>query len=156
MKTSPFWRPTAYTLILLQALWLGGCSKPPTEEAIRLAIGEMASALEQRKVGPIADRLHDELEIRESAHGTLGSEQARRMLTAVFMRHRNINVVVTNIQVLPDSLREDRATARFNALVTGGSGGILPDRAELYRIDSEWHYDGDWKLLRIDARRALE
>jgi hypothetical protein len=156
MNIFPYWRHTAYTLTLLQALLLGGCSKPPAEEAIARAIGEMAEALEERKVSPITERLHEDLQIHDSAHGTLGSEQARRMLTAIFMRHRNINVVITNIQVTLDNVRDDRASARFNALVTGGSGGILPDRAELFRIDSQWHYDGDWKLLHVEARRALE
>ena len=149
-------RATAYTLIALLTLWLGGCGQPePTEDAITRAIKEMAAALEQRETSPIVDRLHDELVIREGIHGALGKEQAGRMLTATFFRHREISVVLTNIQIMADSIREDRATATFNALVTGGSGGILPDRAQLYRINSEWQNDGDWKLVSMEAKRAM-
>ena len=150
-------RATAYTLIALLTLWLSGCGQPePTEDAITRAIKEMAEALEQREVSPIVDRLHDELVIREGRHGELGKEQAGRMLTATFFRHRNISVVLTNIQVTADSIREDRASATFNTLVTGGSGGRLPDRAQLYRISSDWQYDGDWKLVAMEAKRALD
>lgn len=150
-------RATAYTLIALLTLWLSGCGQPePTEDAITRAIKEMAEALEQRQASPIVDRLHDELAISESIHGELGKEQTGRMLTATFFRHREISVVLTNIQVTADSIREDRAGATFNALVAGGSGGILPDRAQLYRISSEWQYDGDWKLITMNAKRALE
>lgn len=150
-------RATAYTLIALLTLWLSGCGQPePAEDAITRAIKEMAEALEQREASPIVERLHDELVIREGIHGALGKEQAGRMLTATFFRHREISVVLTNIQVTADSIREDRAEATFNALVTGGSGGILPDRAQLYRISSEWQNDGDWKLIAMEAKRALE
>jgi len=150
-------RATAYTLIALLTLWLSGCGRPePTEDAITRAIKEMAAALEQREASPIVDRLHEELVIREGIHGALGKEQAGRMLTATFFRHRDITVVLTNIQVTADSIREDRASASFNALVTGGSGGILPDRAQLYRINSEWQNDDDWKLVSMEAKRALE
>ena len=149
-------RATAYTLIALLTLWLGGCGQPePTEDAITRAIKEMAAALEQREASPIVDRLHEDLVIREGIHGALGKEQAGRMLTATFFRHREISVVLTNIQIMADSIREDRATATFNALVTGGSGGILPDRAQLYRINSEWQNDGDWKLVSMEAKRAM-
>ncbi len=150
-------RATAYTLIALLTLWLSGCGQPePTEDAITRAIKEMAAALEQREASPIVDRLHEELVIREGIHGALGKEQAGRMLTATFFRHRDITVVLTNIEVTADSIREDRASASFNALVTGGSGGILPDRAQLYRINSEWQNDDDWKLVSMEAKRALE
>jgi hypothetical protein len=135
---------------------LTGCSQPPVEEAITQAITDMARAIEQRQTGTVMDGLHPELQISERSHGTVGRDEARRLLMAVFYRHRNINIILTNIQVTPDSLRDDRATARFNALVTGGSGGLLPDRAQLYRIDSDWQYDGDWKLISLQALRALE
>jgi hypothetical protein len=157
MNQSNLRRATAYTLILLQALWLAGCGKPaPAEEAIAAAISDMASALEQREASPIVARLHDDLIIREGIHGALGKEQAGRMLTATFFRHKNISVVLTNIEVTPDSIRDDRASARFNALVTGGSGGMLPDRAQLYRISSEWQLADDWQLIALEAKRALE
>lgn len=116
----------------------------------------MAKGIEERKTSPVMDRLHDDMKI-DGHHGSMNRDDARRMLMAVFLRHQKISVILTNIQVTPDSVRLDRASARFNALVTGGSGGLLPQRAELYRMRSEWQLDGsDWKLIEMDARRALE
>tara|TARA_Y100001972_G_scaffold119063_1_gene159899 strand:- start:22 stop:495 length:474 start_codon:yes stop_codon:yes gene_type:complete len=150
-------RATAYTVIALQALWLAGCGTPqPTEQAIIKAIQEMAEGIEQRDSAAVAEHLHGDLQINESNHGSLDLDQARRIMTATFFRHRNISVTLTNIQVTPDSIREDLASAQFNALVAGGSGGILPDRAQLYRVESQWLNDGDWKLINLQAKRALE
>lgn len=150
-------RATAYTLFVLLTLGLNGCApREPAEDAIRRTIEELAAAMEARDSAAVMERLHDKLSASERRQGQFGKDEARRLLTAVFFRHRQISVVVTNIQVTPDTVRDDLASASFNALVTGGQGGLLLERAELYRVHSEWQLDGDWKLLRIDARRALE
>jgi hypothetical protein len=141
----------------LQALWLTACGTPaPAEQAISQAIKNLAEGIEQRDSSAVVEHLHEDLQINESNHGSLDLDQARRIMTAAFFRHRNISVVLTNIQVIPDNIREDLASAHFNALVTGGSGGILPDRAQLYRVESQWLNDGDWKLVSLQAKRALE
>lgn len=141
----------------LQALWLAGCGEPaPAEQAISKAIHDMAAGIEQRDSGAVVEHLHAQLQINESNHGSLDLDQVRRIMTATFFRHRNISVVLTNIQVTPDDIRDDLASANFNALVTGGSGGILPDRAQLYRIESQWRNDGEWQLVSLQAKRALE
>ena len=150
-------RATAYTLLALLALGLSACAPPePTDEAIQRAIHDMATALEARESSALLARLHDDLSAQESRQGSFGKEEARRLLMAVFYRHRDIGVVVTNIQVTPDAIRDDRASASFNALVTGGQGGLLPERAQLYRIHSEWQLDDDWQLIALEAKRALE
>ncbi|MDF1628786.1 MAG: hypothetical protein P1U78_03225 [Alcanivoracaceae bacterium] len=157
MIRSNWLRATAYTVIALQALWLAACGTPPAaEQAISKAIKEIAEGIEQRDSSAVVEHLHPDLQINERNHGSLDLDQARRIMTATFFRHRNISVVLTNIQVTPDNIREDLATAHFNALVTGGSGGILPDQAQLYRVESQWLNDGDWKLVSLQAKRALE
>ena len=40
----------------------------------------------------------------------------------------------------------DMATAQFQILVTGG-GGLLPDRGQLFAVQTQWQrLDGDWLL----------
>lgn len=156
--TRPNWlRATAYTVITLQALWLSACGPPPpTEQAIITAIKEMAAGIEQRDSSAVVEHFHPDLQISERHHGNVDLDKLRRIMAAAFFRHRNISVVLTNIQVTPDNIRDDLASAQFNALVTGGSGGILPDQAQLYRIESQWRNDGDWKLISLQAKRAWE
>lgn len=150
-------RSSASALLILLALWLTACSKPvATEDAISQAIKDIAQAIEERNSSAVITHLHEDLQINESSRGVLDLEQARRLLMATFFRHRNINVLLTNIQVTPDNLRDDLASAQFNALVTGGSGGILPSQAQLYRIHSTWRNDGEWQLVSLQAKRALE
>ena len=41
----------------------------------------------------------------------------------------------------------DRATVRFSAVVTGGSGRFLPERAQAWEVTSGWRDEGgDWRL----------
>lgn len=83
--------------------------------------------------------------------------EARRLLMAVFYRHRDVSVNLANVRVEPDGMNADRATARFNALVTGGRGGLLPEEARLYRVESEWQLEGRrWQLRELEARRMLD
>lgn len=153
----PKFRSHASAMLVLLALWLTGCGEPPaTEDAISQAIKEMAQAIEERNSSAVVTHLHEDLQVNESSRGTLDLEQVRRLLMATFYRHRNINVLLTNIQVTPDSLRDDLASAQFNVLVTGGSGGILPSQAQLYRIHSSWRNDGEWRLISLQAKRTLE
>jgi hypothetical protein len=42
------------------------------------------------------------------------------------------------------------ASAHFRILVTGG-GGLLPDRGQLFDVETHWLRDGsDWKLDKAD------
>ena len=39
------------------------------------------------------------------------------------------------------------AVARFNMLATGGSGGLLPERGQVYAVETGWRrVDGEWRL----------
>ena len=55
------------------------------------------------------------------------------------------------------ALRGDRdAIARFTVLATGGSGSALPERGQLYQVETGWRLvDGDWRLLSAEWTPAL-
>lgn len=153
-------RIAAYILLLsAQLLLLGGCGKAPppgAEAAISQHIEEMAEGIRNRRSGDVHTHLAEDFQL-DQGNQSMTRDDARRMMTAIFMRHRNISVNLTNIRVELDSGSSSRASARFNALVTGGSGGILPDTAQLYRVESDWQLiDGEWMLVSASARRALE
>ena len=144
--------------MVLQLVFIGACSSPPADdvEAITANIRAMAEALQDRNARQISRHISDDFDWRLGERD-MNREDTRRMMTAIFMRHQNINVVLTNIQVNMDPASSRRASARFNALVTGGSGGILPSTAQLYRVESDWALtDGDWLLVGGRARRAME
>lgn len=156
MKTAQRISRPAYLALLCLQLLLTGCSQTPTEEAIRTEIEELAAAIEARQSAAVASRLHEDF-ISEGAHGGMDRRTAQRTLMAIFYRHKNISVTLTNIQVTPDPVNRSRANATFNALTTGGDGGLLPSSGELYRVESEWQLvDDEWKLLKLSGKRALE
>ena len=139
-------------------LLLTACFSPPAEdtEIIAATIRELAEAAQERNTRRVNRHISEDFEL------TLGGQEmsrddTRRMMTAIFMRHRNITVVLTNVQVEIDPGSSRRAQARFNALVTGGSGGILPETAQLYRVESDWELtNGDWMLTGGRARGIME
>ena len=151
---------TAYgSLLLLQAtllVALAACSAPPAEDGIQDALREMAEAIEARQAGPVVRRLAAEFSL--ARHGeALDREQSRRLLAATLLRYPEISVTLTNVTVLPDGARTDLAEARFNVLTTGGSGALLPDTGQLYRVESLWRLeDGDWLMVSASARRLME
>lgn len=150
-------RPTAYLLLLFAQLALVGCTPPtPAEEGVREALRKLAIAVEEREAGDVMGALHEEF--RNMGHGgPMDRKDARRLVMAVFYRHQNISVNLANVRVEPDGMNQDRVVARFNALVTGGRGGVIPEEARLYRVESVWQrQNGEWKLLVLEGRRMLD
>jgi len=53
-------------------------------------------------------------------------------------------------------LQGNRATVKFKMVVTGGAGGLLPERAQGYDITSGWRdEDGEWRLFLVEWTEAL-
>ncbi len=80
----------------------------------------------------------------------------RRMLGLLVRRERMARdrISVSRFDTEVVLLGEDRATATFAALATGGSGW-LPDEGRLWRIDTGWRLDdGDWQLISAEWRPA--
>lgn len=155
MQTSTRIRHLLYLCVVLTQLLVAGCSSPPTEQAITDALNEMAVALQERESGPVMSRLHESFH-SEGSGSTMNRRDIQRLLLAAFYRHQNISMTLTNIRVETDAMNKSRATAYFNALTTGGDGGWLPNTAQLYRVESEWVFDGDWMMQSLSAKRALE
>ena len=72
----------------------------------------------------------------------------------VFLRYRDVGARLGPVAV--DLHGEDAATARFDAVATGGSGGLLPDNGQVYRVETGWRrVGGEWKLVNASWRARL-
>jgi hypothetical protein len=50
----------------------------------------------------------------------------------------------------------DRASVRVTATVTGGSGGLLPERGAVYAITSGWRKEGsEWRCINARWERQM-
>jgi hypothetical protein len=121
---------------------LAACARPAQEDALRARISGLADAVEARDRAGVEERLHPDF----VGPGGLDRAGARRIAAGVFLRHRDIGVVLGPVEIL--SLEATSARARFTAAVTGGAGGILPEQAQLYEVETAWRLeDGEWRLL---------
>ncbi len=157
MATKPFRTEAASTAWLLRmALFaclvsmagISGCRRhEPPEQRLRRDIAALQAAIEARDAGKVADFLSDDF----IGTGGLDRERARRFAALHFMRNRDVGVTLGPVDV---SVQGGHATARCSALLTGGSGGLLPDAGGAYRVTSGWRLEqGDWRMTSLDWER---
>ncbi len=134
-------------LLLVAMAFVAGCHRDPPERALRNTIAAMQAAAEANDstalFAPIA----------EDFAGSEGMDRQafRRYVTLLGLRNARVGVSLGPIEV---KLFGDRASARFTVALTGGAG-LLPERAQVYNVDSGWRMDGGkWKLIsaRWEAR----
>ncbi|WP_082538867.1 hypothetical protein [Lysobacter sp. Root494] len=139
------WRTSSRAVPWLFActLLLGGCARTPPEERLREAIGEAQAAIEERNVSALDDTLAEDF----IGPDGLGRSGARRMAQAIFLRYRDVGLTLGPLDV---EVREQHATVRFTAALTGGSG-MLPDSGQVYDVETGWRLDDDGDLELVNA-----
>lgn len=120
---------------------LVGCSREPAEQALRRTFFEMQAALERRDAGAFLDSVAEDF---AGEHG-MGREELGRLIRLRFLRHSEVGVTTGPLEV---ELSGDRARLEFSAVVTGGSGRLLPEQARHYAVETGWRFeDGRWMLI---------
>lgn len=100
----------------------------------------MHQAIEARDIGEAM------APVAEDFVGQQGLDAAglRRLMQLQMLGNRSIGVTLGPVDM---QLRNDIASARFTALLTGGSGRWLPEQAQTYQVTTGWRLqDGDWQL----------
>ncbi len=120
-----------------------GCSRAPAEQRLRETIAAMEAAVES---ADSAGFLRGVAEDFSGNNGAYDRRQLHATLRALFLRHRDIGVVLGPLDIVMHG--EERAQVTVNAVLTGGSGGLLPDSGRRLRIDSGWRQDdGEWRCI---------
>lgn len=141
------WRILA--LLLLGGL-LAGCARTPPEQQLRESVAELQAALDARDADALGERLAADF----IGPGGLDREGAQRLARLSFLRHREVGVRLGPLDV--ELLRSEHARVRFTAALSGGSGGLLPESAQVYQVDTGWRLeDGEWRLTSADWQAAL-
>ena len=130
--------------LLAVATLLAGCAGAPAEERLRERIAAMESAIEAREVGPFMEGIAGNF----IGEGGADQRQLRALLAAQTMRNAEIGVLLGPLDL---SVEGDQARVAFKLVLTGGAGGLLPERAQAYDVDSRW-LDGDdgWQVVTAD------
>ena len=145
-------KPRRYWLIALVAtvcLLLSACRSTPPEVALRKTIADMQAAAEQHKTSKFMDS------VAEDFGGPQGMtrKDLQRFLIGISMQNRDVG---TTIGPLDIKIIGERATVTFTLGASGGSGGLLPDRAQVYQVETGWRMEsGDWKLISANWKEKL-
>jgi len=123
-------------------LLLTACGEEPTlEQQVIAAILEMEEHVENAHRGEFMEMVAEGF---SGQHGALGRNEFRQYMFLQWNENQRLYAQLFPIYV--EQLDTDKAVARFRALITGGRG-LLPERGELYEIETGWQkLDGDWLL----------
>ncbi|WP_343262949.1 nuclear transport factor 2 family protein [Luteimonas qiangzhengi] len=126
-----------------------GCARTEPEEALRQAVAEVQQSIESRDAGTLRRYLAEDF----IGPGAMDRDQARRTAALYMMQHQSVGLTMGPLEI---QLQEPHATVRFSAALTGGAGRLLPDRANLYQVETGWRMEGgDWKITSAKWTRAL-
>lgn len=126
-----------------------GCARPAPEEALRTAVAGVQQSIEERDAGALRRHLAEDF----IGPNGMDRDQARRTAALYMMQHQSVGLTMGPMDV---ELQEPHATVRFRAALTGGSGRLLPDRANLYQVETGWRMEGgDWKITSARWTPAL-
>ena len=139
---------------LLALLLLSACGDEPTvEQQIIGVITEMEQLAEEGKRGAFMSRVAGDF---SGQLGVLTRDEFRRFMIMQWNQNLKLHAQLFPIRVR--KLGRGMAAANFKALITGGRG-LIPERGQLYQIETTWKKDGDdwllvsakWDPVRLDV-----
>ena len=131
----------AWMVMLATWLLLAACAKTPPEQKLRDALTSLQSSIETRDASALEATLASDFVGQDG----MDRDGARQLARVMFLRHRDIGATLGPPRI---DLQDQHATVRFTAALTGGAGGILPDAARLYEVETAWRMEGgDWRLI---------
>ena len=136
-------------LIASVLLVLAGCARTPPEQALRDTMSGLQAAIESRDATAVHELLADDFIGPEG----LDREGARRLAQGMFLRYRGVGATIGPLDI---NLQDQHAQVRFNAVVTGGSGDLLPESGQAYDVETGWRMeDGEWRMVNARWRPKL-
>jgi hypothetical protein len=132
--------------IALVALLLAACSeKLSVAQQIIATLQTMEEAAEQGEHFDFMDH------VAESFGGQQGLMDRRAFHRfMIFQINQNRRLQAQFFPIHVQDTGDDRASANFRLLVTGGAG-LLPERGQFFEVETHWQLDGgDWLLIGAD------
>ncbi len=132
--------------VFLAMLLLTGCRQElSVEQQVIASLEQMEQSAEEGRhldfMGYVADDFSGQL-------GGMDRREFHRFMIFQMSENRRLHAQLFPIHVKETG--ESQASAKFKILVTGG-GGLLPDRGQLFAVETDWVRDGsDWLLSKAD------
>ncbi len=123
-----------------------GCSQSNQQAALDKAADDLQAALEAKDTNRVLDMLHENFSAQAADND---KEWARRTMTGLFLRYKNIKIVALNVRNEIDEKLSVQAISRGEVALVGADG-LIQGNASHYRVEVEWRYDGgQWKVIHI-------
>ncbi len=132
--------------VVLAVLLLAGCSEElSVEQQVIATLENMEQSAEEGKhfdfIGYVADDFSGQ-------SGFMDRREFHRFMLLQMNENRRLRAQFFPIHVQENG--QAGASAQFNVLITGG-GGLLPERGQLFAVETDWIRDGgDWLLSKAD------
>ena len=132
--------------LALAVMTLASCGKKLTvEQQIIATLRDMETAAEEGRHLDFMENVSDDFSARQ---GSMGRLEFHRFMIFQINQHRRLQAQFFPIYV--SETGGDTASAHFKLLVTGGAG-MLPERGQLFEVETKWIRDGgDWLLGEAD------
>ncbi|MHA6492175.1 outer membrane protein assembly factor BamD [Pseudomonas borbori] len=135
----------ALPLLVFFALLAGCGGNDDPQAALEAAVQQLQDNLEAKKTSAVLEQLHPEF----SAQQQFDRDWAKRTMTLLFLRHKNVKVIALSKTSQIDSTYSEKGHTDAQVAMTGAEG-LIPDSARHYGVKLEWWLeDGEWKLARL-------
>lgn len=139
-------RKFALSFLLLCSLLAGCGARDDPQAALEAAVQRLQDNLEAKDSGAVLEQLHPQF----SAQQELDRDWARRTMTLLFLRHKQVRVLALSRSSHIDATYAEKGHSEAQVALTGAEG-LIPDSARHYGVSLEWWLeDGEWKLARLN------
>lgn len=138
-------------ILICLVLWmLSACHRTPDEQLIRDTMASMQHAVEAGRPRDFIGHVSNDF---TGNGGTVDRDGLMNILRVEVLRNEHAGVALGPIDV---DVQGVRATAHVTATLTGGSGGLVPERASVYAITSGWRKEsGEWRCYNASWEQKL-
>jgi hypothetical protein len=148
-QTSKGLGPVRAMLLALGIFGLTACSDTPDEARLRESIDEMQAAVQERRPSDFMEHVTADF----IGEGSIDRAALHNLLRAQLLRNASIGATRGPLEI---SLQGKRASVDFSVVLTGGAGGLVPERAQGYSIKTGWRIeDGEWRVFLAEWKPKL-
>lgn len=128
--------------VALLLLALAGCAGDPDEAALRQRVDALQADGEAGRVAALMDAVAEDF---SGQGGSYDRQQLRLLLMAATRRFQQIGVTRLDTRI---EMRGAHASVELKLLLTGGSGGLIPEQGRSLDLRTRWRVEGgEWMLI---------
>lgn len=126
-------------------LGLAACGGSDPQSELDAAAQRLEQSLHNKQHKAVMQQLHEQVLAQE----VYDRHAIQQRMLALFMRYKQINILVINRECTLDKGFYDRGHCNARVGVTGAQN-VIPERADHYAVSSTWQLEGkEWKLLSL-------